>query len=450
MIFRSGKQSNENDVDKHVMEMIDRTQAVIHFKPDGTIITANKNFLDTLGYTLDEIAGQHHSMFVESAYIASAEYKQFWQTLAGGDFMTNQFPRVRKDKSIVWIQATYAPVLDETGKVERVVKLATNVSHRRSAIEQIASALDELSDGNLGHHLETTGIPDMDAINVAFNRASQQLSNTMQMMTKVSADVTKIITQVSASSDQLSSRTTGQAATLEETAAALEELTVTVKSSADGAREAEQMAAQTKLSAESSEEVVGRSIEAMAQIQESSSKISKIISVIDDISFQTNLLALNAGVEAARAGDAGRGFAVVASEVRGLAHRSQEAAGEIKQLISESTKHVSNGVDLVNGAGEELKKIISSVNTITDKVSGIASSAAEQSTALNEVNISVGHLDTATQQNASMVEEVTAANHTLTENVSRMSEQIDLFRVGQDGGQNYKPPADQWRRSATG
>jgi methyl-accepting chemotaxis protein len=175
--------------------------------------------------------------------------------------------------------------------------------------------------------------------------------------------------------------------------------------------------------------VVRQAVTAMAQIEKSSRQIGQIIGVIDEIAFQTNLLALNAGVEAARAGDAGKGFAVVASEVRALAQRSAEAAREIKDLISTSTRQVEEGVDLVGQTGEALERIVAQVGEITGLVGEIAASAREQSTGLAEVNTAVNQMDQVTQQNAAMVEQSTAASHSLAQEAEALSRLVARFRL---------------------
>ncbi|WP_254868723.1 PAS domain-containing methyl-accepting chemotaxis protein, partial [Phaeobacter sp. HF9A] len=362
--------------------MLHRTQAVIEFETDGTIIKANDNFLKTLGYSLDEIVGKHHSMFVYKSFAKSERYKEMWDTLRAGEQQSDQFPRVCKNGDVVWIQATYAPLLDEDGKVLRVVKIATNITNRRHEILRISAALEELRDGNLTHRCGPSDMDDIQRLSDSYNEAVSALREAIDTVRGVSSGVEQTADEMSNSSSELSQRTENQAATLEETAAAVEELTATVRSSAEGAKDVEATVQSARSTAETSGKVVFDAIEAMSQIEASSGEIAKIISVIDDIAFQTNLLALNAGVEAARAGEAGRGFAVVASEVRGLALRSAEAAGEIKGLIEDSSKHVANGVTLVGRTGTELETIIASINSISENISDIARGAQEQAVTL--------------------------------------------------------------------
>jgi len=427
------------------MDVIDRTQAVIEFSPDGTILTANSNFLSALGYELHEIAGKHHSMFVDPAYANSTEYGDFWADLGAGKFFTDQFPRNTKTGAVIWIQATYAPVFDADGNVEKVIKLATDVTQRRSDTDDISNGLKELAKGNLAHQVKTSSIKDLTILGQSLNQAMKQLSSTIATVKSVSAAVTDTAREINGSSTELSKRTESQAATLEQTAAAIEELTETVRSAAAGAKQVAEIVSNATTAAKGSNKVVQDAITAMDHIQESSDKISQIIAVIDNISFQTNLLALNAGVEAARAGEAGRGFAVVASEVRALAQRSTSAAGEIKGLISESSGHVALGVELVGQAGVELGAIIENVGTISSHVSEIAQGASAQAITLEEINQGVNQLDEVTQRNAAMVEETTAVSLTLTNDAAELTRQVDVFKVatGDTAGNIVKIPTSQ-------
>jgi methyl-accepting chemotaxis protein len=226
--------------------------------------------------------------------------------------------------------------------------------------------------------------------------------------------------EVSQSADDLAKRTEQQAASLEETAAALDEITANVSNSSKRAEEARTVTIKANESARHSGIVVANAVDAMGKIERSSSQISSIISVIDEIAFQTNLLALNAGVEAARAGEAGKGFAVVAQEVRELAQRSAKAAKEIKDLIRNSSVDVESGVKLVSETGDILKTIEGYIVTINQHMDSIATSAREQAVGLSEVNTAVNQMDQVTQQNAAMVEEANAAGATLASEAARL------------------------------
>ena len=261
------------------------------------------------------------------------------------------------------------------------------------------------------------------------NTTMANLRLTMNNVRTAAGTISDNSGELSTASNQLARRTEQQAAALEETAAALEEITTTVRMSTDRANEASRMVAETKASAGRSGGIVRDAIDAMGRIEQSSQKISQIISVIDEIAFQTNLLALNAGVEAARAGEAGRGFAVVAQEVRELAQRSANAAKEIKTLINTSAGEVKGGVTLVLSTGEALKEIEELVHRVNEHVATIARAAGEQSAALGEINTSVNHMDQMTQQNAAMVEETTAASQVLASESRQLTATLAKFRL---------------------
>ncbi|EKN00101.1 methyl-accepting chemotaxis protein, partial [Acidocella sp. MX-AZ02] len=280
-------------------------------------------------------------------------------------------------------------------------------------VESLADGLERLSVGDLMFRIDQQFSDEYEKLRTDFNKAVATLQQTMQQIAANAQGVRASAGEITQSSDDLARRTEQQAASLEETAAALEEITATVRKSSEGANEARGVVNEAKLDAERSGLVVGETVTAMGGIEESSKKISNIIGVIDEIAFQTNLLALNAGVEAARAGDAGRGFAVVATEVRALAQRSADAAKEIKTLINASGAQVQVGVRLVNETGQALTRIVEQVARLNVLVTDIAGSAQEQATGLAEVNSAVNQMDQVTQQNAAMVEESTAASHSL-------------------------------------
>jgi methyl-accepting chemotaxis protein len=369
-------------------------------------------------------------MFCEPAYRDSPDYGKLWETLARGEFVAAEFKRLSKDGRQIVIQGSYNPIMDENGKVVKVVKFATDVTKRVEAVNEIGDALMALAAGDLEQRIERAFTPELDKLRIDFNRALETLQTAMEKVGQSAATIRAGTDEISASSTDLSKRTEQQAASLEETAAALDEITATVKKTADGASHARSVVANAKTDAENSGQVVGQAVTAMGEIEQSSRQISSIIGVIDEIAFQTNLLALNAGVEAARAGDAGRGFAVVASEVRALAQRSAEAAKEIKALISASSTQVAAGVNLVGETGKALNRIVGQIAEINGVVSDIAASAQEQATGLNQVNAAVNQMDQVTQQNAAMVEEATASGHSLAEEAEELTRLMSQFKVG--------------------
>jgi methyl-accepting chemotaxis protein len=304
---------------------------------------------------------------------------------------------------------------------------------QQHVVDVLSVGLQNLAAGNLQDALTEEFGGTYETLRGDFNRTLDKLNETIAQVVDTAENIRSRSTEISTASEDLSRRTENQAATLEETAAALDELTSSVKSAAEGAREVENIVRQARKEAEESGAVVQGAVSAMTEIERSSDQISQIIGVIDDIAFQTNLLALNAGVEAARAGDAGKGFAVVASEVRALAQRSSAAAKEIKTLIGASTQHVGRGVDQVGRAGEALASIVNRVAHISTLVSDIAAGASEQSTGLAEINIGVTQLDQVTQQNAAMVEQSTAASHSLHQEASDLASLVSRFAL-RDGG----------------
>jgi methyl-accepting chemotaxis protein len=322
--------------DASLIQAIFRSQASIEFNLQSEILDANENFLKTVGYSRNEVIGGRHSMFVDPEFAASAEYRQFWDRLRGGEFIAGDFSRRGKSGQTIWLQAAYNPIFDANGKVTKVVKFATDLTERMDNVGIVGNALSALAAGNLESRVTAKLMPSLDKLRVDFNAAADTLQSTLKTVSTTGYAIQSATGEIAAATQNLSRRTEQQAASLEQTAAALDEITTTVKKTAAGALKAREVVMDARGDAEKSGGIVHQAVSAMGEIEKSSREIGNIIGVIDEIAFQTNLLALNAGIEAARAGDAGRGFAVVATEVRALAQRSAAAAKEIKSLISES------------------------------------------------------------------------------------------------------------------
>ncbi len=430
---------------------IDRVQAVIEFEPDGKIITANDNFLAVMGYRLEEVVGRHHSMFVEPVVRESQDYEQFWVRLRRNEFFQEKFKRIGRDGRVVWIQASYNPLLDADGNVFRVVKFAIDITAfeaeraghsareaetsrgQMQVVTSLAAGLKRLAAGDLVCRIDERLGAEFEQLRTDFNVTAETLQEALLKVSDNASAISRGASEIGAAADDLSRRTEQQAASLEETAAALDQITATVRKSAEGATHAHRVVAAARTGAEQSGRVVRQAVDAMGNIERSSREIGQIIGVIDEIAFQTNLLALNAGVEAARAGDAGRGFAVVASEVRALAQRSADAAKEIKGLISTSTAQVEQGVAFVGQTGSALGELGTQVAEIDAIVGEIAASSREQATALDQVNGAINQMDQVTQQNAAMVEQSTAASHALAAEADALNSLIGTYSLGQAG-----------------
>jgi methyl-accepting chemotaxis protein len=324
-----------------------------------------------------------------------------------------------------------------------------SVALQRQIVSIVGAGLSELSQGNLGHRITDEFPGEYGKLKQDFNAALASLEEAIKTMNLSVVNIGSGTSEISGSASDLAKRTEQQAASLEETAAALNELTAQVNSSAENARTAADSVNLACEDAEKSGEVVQKAIASMNGIAQSSTEVSRIIGVIDEIAFQTNLLALNAGVEAARAGEAGKGFAVVAQEVRELAQRSANAAKEIKTLINTSAVQVKEGVDLVGRAGDTLHKISEQVMGINGLIRQISASASEQAIGLKEVNQAMNQMDQVTQQNAAMVEETTAASVTLNDEAQTLKALVLRFRVsGQGNASALRAAAQQMRAPA--
>jgi methyl-accepting chemotaxis protein len=301
-----------------------------------------------------------------------------------------------------------------------------------TVLHQLGGALRKLASGDLTTKLQDRFPDAYVQLREDFNQTIDSLNETMLSVVANTHAIHLGTGEIATAADDLSRRTEKQAARLEEAAASLEEITATVKATAAGAKHARDVVTVAKADAKMGEIIMQEAMEAMSAIAQSSMQISRIILVIDAIASQTNFLALNACIEASCAGDVGRGFAVIASEVRALAQRSAGAAKEIKGLISGSTAQVDQGVDLVAKTGQAFERIAAQVAEITNIVTVIAASAEEQSLGLNEVNAAVNQIDSFTQQNAAMVEETTAAAHSLSQQTDDLSSLISRFQIGEN------------------
>ncbi len=342
-----------------------------------------------------------------------------------------QFRKSLLDGELLKAEAATLEAEAANQRRDREALARATAEEQAAVVALLASGLSALSKGDLTYRVHAPMAPQYEQLRADFNAAAATLQATMSKVDLNTRSISTGAGEISRAADDLSRRTETQAASLEETAAALDQITATVGRTSAGAAEAGQMVAAARAQAENSSGVVDKTTAAMNRIEASSREIGQIIGVIDEIAFQTNLLALNAGVEAARAGEAGRGFAVVASEVRALAQRSAEAAREIKGLINTSSGEVEQGVKLVALTGQTLHDIIDRVVKVDVVVAEISASVGAQASALNEINTAINSMDQVTQQNAAMVEQSTAASHSLSAEAAELERLVAQFTIGE-------------------
>ncbi|PHV17817.1 chemotaxis protein [Janthinobacterium sp. BJB303] len=422
---------------------IGKAQAVIEFDMHGNVLDANDNFLAVMGYDLSDIKGEHHRLFCEPEYAGSTDYKKFWQKLNRGEFDSGRYKRLGNHGKVVWIQATYNPILDLNGKPYKVVKFAIDITDQvnlensiqaRSAsdsrkVNALLESVARAAQGDLTCHIVPEGEEPIDLLAGGISKMITDLRG-------VIGNVVSAANGFADASHAIAERATGVAvgtqalgATVEEMNASIDGLTFSINSIAENTSSADSLAKATQQEAEAGARAVAKSIEAMDLINRSSEDIGEIVKVISEIASQTNMLAFNAAIEAARAGEHGLGFSVVADEVRKLAERSSQATKEISKLINESVKRVSTGSEISRQASDAFDKIVSGVAKTTLAISDISKAANEQLLTAREVSTAIQYIAEETEKSAANCDSIARSTDGLNERAGSLNQTVSGFVV---------------------
>lgn len=408
---------------KFQLQAIDNSLSTIEFSTDGIILNANSNFLNLMGYTLEEVQGKHHRIFVDTEFGKSSEYENFWKNLKSNQVQTAEFKRLGKNRIEVWIQASYTPVMNHSGEIVRIIKYAQDITtekvlslEMKKSMKEVTTVLQNMSEGDLTIEIIDDYSDEFDLLKNSMNQTLGKLKEAMSDVRIKSNELVNYANGLNEIADNLNKTAMEQASSMDDISSSLEELSSTIAMNAENAKNTDIISQKVLVEARKGSDSVLDTATAMKDI------VSQV-SIIKEISEQTNLLSLNASIEAARAGESGQGFAVVASEVKKLSDKSNQSANQVSKLAIDSVK-------ISNKALNEITNIIPSIDKTAKLMEEITNTTNEQENNIKLIiNKAVNRLDSTAQENAIVSDELARSAKDLAARANSLNKTIDFFKI---------------------
>ena len=422
----TGKHASE--VNAAIAELASKTHAIIRFDRNGIVLEANENFLAAMEYDLDDIVGQHHRIFVPQAQVDTPEYATFWERLAGGERFSDEFERVTKSGRQIWIDAVYAPITSADGNIDEVVKLAVDVTAKRS-LEHLGVVLKGLGRGDLTTRFTVPREDSMYELAQTFNEGIGRISGAMSTVDVTTKSVLSGSSELRSVSNRKLTEAQSKAAGFENIAAEVNTVSELVAKTAERTSQIYATSEENQRLLSQTREKASQATDTMRELLESTEMMARANELIEDIAFQTNLLALNASVEAARAGEKGVGFAVVAEEVRHLAGRSADASKEIQGLIEKSSKYAETMAEQITKVDADLVVVSNKSGEMLSDMTAIRQGTEEQTSNVRSISSIVTDFASQLEEDAYSLQRFVSLASELADTSTSITSALEEFEI---------------------